>query len=57
MSGWDVITLWYTEGFSLTLIGNIVTLSGESILYHTHRFPLFWATTTSLRGTHGTYVQ
>ena len=40
-----------------TLIGNMVTLSGESILYQTHKLPLFCATTTSLSGTHCTYVQ
>ncbi len=28
-----------------------MTLSGLSMVYQTHRFPLFWATTTSLPGT------
>lgn len=35
-----------------TLIGNIVTLSGASMLYQMHKFPRFWPTTTSLPGTH-----
>lgn len=39
---------------SLTLMGNMVMLSGLSMLYQMQRFPLFWATTTSLPGTHWT---
>lgn len=38
-------------------MGNMVTLSGLSMLYQMHRFPRFWATTTSLPGTHCTYEQ
>lgn len=38
--------------YFLTLSGNMVTLSGLSILYQTQRLPLFCATTTSLPGTH-----
>ena len=36
----------------ITLIGNIVTLCGASMLYQMQRFPRFCATTTSLMGTH-----
>ena len=35
-----------------TLIGNMVTRSGASMLYQTHKLPRFCATTTSLPGTH-----
>lgn len=35
-----------------TLTGNMVTCSGMSMLYHTHRLSRLFATTTSLPGTH-----
>lgn len=38
-------------------MGNMVMLSGLSMLYQIQRFPRFWATTTSLPGTHCTYEQ
>lgn len=50
--GWKTMHFCKQSFKIFTLIGNIVTLSGASMLYQMHKFPRFWATTTSLPGTH-----